>query len=120
MELTRENLPVYASRFYTNSKCVGLEEYMEDLLKYRLVQKLSKKIGLGKSENIRLLCNHVVCFTNNFEIEAAKKILMFEAETVEKEVIKTILNYLGFLDRNEMSHISFNLYAARALKDMDV
>ena len=119
MELSRENLPVYASRFYTNSLCVGLDEYMEDLSRYRLVQKLSKKIGLGRSENIRLLCNHVVCFTNNFQVDAAKKILMFEAEPVEKEVIKTILNYLGFLEVDEMKNIAFNLNAAKALKEMD-
>ena len=119
MELTDSNLPVYASKFYTNLNCVDLEEYLEDLNRYKLIQRLSKKIGLGKSESIRLLCNHVVCFTNNFEVEAAKRILMFGAEDIEREVIKTVLNYLGFLEIDEMKEIQFNLITAKALKEMD-
>ena len=119
MELTESNLPVYASKFYTNSCCTDLDEYLDDLNRYKLAQKLAKKIGLGKSENIRLLCNHVVCFTNNFEIQSAKRILMFNASSVEREVLKTVLNYFGFLEVGEMGDIHFNLNAAKALKEMD-
>ena len=119
MELTESNLPVYASKFYANTNCADLEEYLDDLNRYKLVQKLAKKIGLKKSDNIRLLCNHIVCFTNNFEIQGAKKVLMFGAERVEQEVIKTVLNYFGFLEVGEMRDIAFNLNAAKALKEMD-
>ena len=34
---------------------------------------MAKKFSERTSSNIRLFCNHVILFTNNFEIEAAKK-----------------------------------------------
>ena len=119
MELTESNLPVYASRFYTNTTCSSMEEYLEDFSRLRMAHKLVRKIGAGKSENIRLLCNHVVCFVNNFEVEASKRLLMFGIEEHEKEIVKTILNYLGFLGVDEMKEIKFHLQTAKALKEMD-
>lgn len=119
MELSKQNLPVYASRFYTNENCESVEEFEDDLKSYRLAQKLASRISNGKSDNIRLLCNHVMCFTNNFELQAAKKILMFEAREEEKKVLKTVLNYFGFLAVGEMPEIAFSLEAAKALKEMD-
>lgn len=119
MELTEENLKVFALKFYSNTNCADLEEYLSDLNRYKLSQKLARKIGLGKSENIRLLCNHVMCFTNNFDIEFAKRVLMFGANQIEKEVLKTVLNYLGFLNIEEMKDIRFSIITAKALKEMD-
>lgn len=119
MDLTKQNLPVYASRFYTNENCESVEEFEDDLNKYKLSIKLARKILSGKSDNIRLLCNHVMCFTNNFELQAAKKILMLEATKEEKMVLKTVLNYFGFLTTEEMLEIPFSTIAAKALQEMD-
>lgn len=120
MDITENNLPVFASRFYTNTNCADYEEYLKDLRYYKLARKLAKKIGKGRTSSVRLLCNHVTCFTNNFEIEAAKKILLFGASTTEQEVLKTVLNYLGFLEKDELPEVKFSLEAAKALKEMDV
>ena len=96
-----------------------MEEFYEDLRQNDLAKKLAKKISKNKSANIRLLCNHIQCFTNNFDLYGAKKILMFEIEENQKKIIKTVLNYFGFIEVYEMKDTPFCLETAKLLKDMD-
>ena len=49
----------------------------------------------------------------------SKKILMYGITEKEKMVMKTVLNYFGFLVPNEMPDIRFDLYTAKILKEMD-
>jgi hypothetical protein len=119
MELTKDNIVLFAAKYYTNENCSSMEEFEEDLHQSVLSKKLARKIISKSSVNIRLLCNHVQCFTNNFELQAAKKILMFEAKENEKKVIKTVLNYFGFIQVGEMNDTPFCLETAKMLKEMD-
>ncbi len=119
MELTKENLTVFAAKYYTNEGCSSVEEFEEDLNQSSLAKKMARKIGTGSSTNIRLLCNHVQCFTNNFEIQAAKKILLLELNEKEKKILKTVLNYFGFIRVDEMVDIPYCISTAKLLKDMD-
>lgn len=119
MELTESNLEIYAAKYYRSESCLSREEFVEDLNRHKLAKKLTKKFAAEKSENIRLLCNHVLCFTNSFDLPAAKNILMFGISEKEKMVMKTVLNYFGFLLPNEMPNIKFDLYTAKVLKEMD-
>ena len=52
-------------------------------------------------------------------MKAAKNILMYGLNEKEKAVMKTVLNYFGFLVFNEMPTIKFDLYTAKYLKEMD-
>tara|TARA_R100001509_G_C4799367_1_gene192533 strand:- start:238 stop:621 length:384 start_codon:yes stop_codon:yes gene_type:complete len=119
MDLNDKNLEVFAAKHYRSESCLSKEEFLEDLSRHKLAKKLVKKFAARRSENIRLLCNHVLCFTNSFELSAAKKILMFGLNEKEKEVMKTVLNYFGFLVPSEMPNIKFDLYTAKILKEMD-
>ena len=119
MDLNDSNLEIYAAKYYRSESCLSKEEFLEDLNRHKLIKKLTKKFAAEKSDNIRLLCNHTLCFTNSFELPAAKNILMYGISEKEKEVLKTVLNYFGFLLLNEMPNIKFDLYTAKALKEMD-
>lgn len=119
MILTKDNIHVYGAKYYLNESCLSIEEFEEDLSKYKRVHQMVRKMSLGKKTNIRLLCNHVLSFTNNFETKAAKEILFFELHADEKSVLKTVLNYLGFLVPNEVADVRFHLETAKALKEMD-
>lgn len=119
MDINDSNLEIYAAKYYRSESCLSKEEFLEDLNRHKLAKKLTKKFAAEKSENIRLLCNHVLCFTNSFDLPAAKEILMYGISEKEKMVMKTVLNYFGFLIPNEMSNIKFDLYTAKILKEMD-
>ena len=119
MDLNESNLEIYAAKYYRSVSCLSKEEFLEDLNRHKLAKKLTKKFAAEKSENIRLLCNHILVFTNSFELSAAKNILMYGITEKEKCVMKTVLNYFGYLLPNEMSNIKFDLYTAKNLKEMD-
>ena len=119
MELNESNLEIYAAKHYRSESCLSREEFLEDYNRHKLAKKLTKKFEAERSENIRLLCNHILCFTNSFELSAAKNILMFGITEKEKSVMKTVLNYFGFLIPNEMPLVKFDLYTAKVLKEMD-
>jgi hypothetical protein len=44
---------------------------------------------------------------------------MFDTKENEKKVIKTVLNYFGFIQVGEMNDTPFCLETAKMLKDMD-
>ena len=119
MQLTRENFVIIAAQNYTNPSCTTEEEFHEDLSLHNSVKKLAKRISKGNSKNLRLLTNHVICFTNSFEIEFAKEALLLGTDPREAGVIKSILVYLGFLARHEYQVEELDLEAVRLLKDMD-
>ena len=119
MELNDNNIEIYAAKYYRSELCLSKEEFLDDFGKHKLAKKLIKKFANEKSDNIRLLCNHILCFTNNFELKAAKNILMYGLSEKEQSVMKTVLNYFGFLVYNEMPNIKYDLYTAKYLKEMD-
>lgn len=119
MELNSSTLEYFAAKNYKNPFCHSKEEFIEDLNRFKLAKKLAKKINTDKTRNIRLLVNHIICFTNNFELQAAKRILFYFATEDEKKVFKTVLTYLSLMSTQEQNEISHCLQTAKLLKDMD-
>lgn len=119
MKVTSDNLEVLAAKAYMNMSCLSTEEFLEDLSSYKLIRKLAKKISKGNSKNLRLLTNHVICFTNNFEINFAKQVLFLDCDEHESKVIRAVLLYLGFLTKTEYTAALLDYNTIRLLKDMD-
>ena len=119
MKLTSENLEVLAARFYLNESCLSKEEFLEDLNQFKTIKRLARKISKGNSKNLRLLTNHIICFTNNFEPSFAKTVLFFESSETEQKVIKAVLLYLGFLNKNEYTASLLDFDTIKMLKEMD-
>lgn len=119
MKVNSENLEVLAAKAYMNASCLTTEEFLEDLFQYKMIKKLAKKISRGNSKNLRLLTNHIICFTNNFELNFSKEVLFMESDEEESKVIRAVLLYLGFLKKNEYTTALLDYNTVRLLKDMD-
>ena len=119
MTVTSENLEVLAAKAYTNVNCLSTEEFLEDLSMHKIIKKLAKKISKGSSKNLRLLTNHIICFTNTFEINFSKEVLMLDADDKERKVIRAILLYLGFLKKSEYTAALLDYETVKLLKEMD-
>lgn len=119
MDLNKNNIEIYAAKAYTNKFCQSKDEFFSDLARLKLTCKLAKKVNNDKSQNMRLLLNHVICFTNNFELEAAKKMFYLQASDAEKQVIKSVLTYLNLLGKEEWPNVSHSLPTAKLLKELD-
>jgi len=119
MKITSDNLVVAAARSYTNESCLSTEEFLEDLSLHLIIKRLARKISKGSSKNLRLLTNHIICFTNNFEIQFAKQVLIFDAGKKEERVINAVLLYLGFLAKHEYTVNNLDYETLTLLKEMD-
>lgn len=119
MMFSKDNLEVIAAKWYVNVNCVSTEEFLEDLGKYKVIKKLARKISKNNSKNLRLLTNHIICFTNNFDIKFVKALLLNECEETEKKVIRAVLLYLGFLQKTEYTNALLDYDTIILLKEMD-
>lgn len=119
MKLSKDNLEVLAAKWYTNTRCLSTEEFLEDLNLYKVIKKLARKISKNNSKNLRLLTNHIICFTNNFDIKFAKDLLLFDCNESEKKVIRSVLLYLGFLTKSEYTSVLLDYETVMLLKEMD-
>lgn len=119
MKITSENLEVLAAKAYTNVSCLSTEEFLDDLSKHKIIKKLARKISRGNSKNLRLLTNHIICFTNNFELRFSKSLLLDSTDSKESRVIRTVFLYLGFLDKHEYSTVLLDYDTVTLLKEMD-
>ena len=97
--------------------CEGTKEFLEDLAKAQLAKKLIKKFTAGQEINLRLLLNHIIMFTNVFEMPAAKALLMHTCVDYQSSV-KTMLLYLNYLGPGEFRGIKHDLAMAKALKEL--
>lgn len=119
MKITSDNLEVVAAKYYNNLSCLSTEEFLEDLAKHKIIKKLAKKISAGNSRNLRLLTNHIICFTNNFELKFAKQVLLMDCSTLQQKVIRAVLLYLGYLDTHEYTATLLDYETVKLLKEMD-
>ena len=119
MKITSDNIEVVAAKYYNNTSCLSTEEFHNDLSKHKIIKKLAKKISIGNSKNLRLLTNHIICFTNNFEIKFAKEILLQDCNDTQKKVIRAVLLYLGYLNKHEYTLALLDYDTIKLLKEMD-
>ena len=112
-------MEVLAAKAYTNTSCLSTDEFLEDFLMHKVIKKLARKISVGNSKNLRLLTNHIICFTNNFEVNFSKECLLFETDEKEKRVIRAVLLYLGFLKKTEYTTALLDYNTIKLLKEMD-
>jgi len=103
---------------YTNATISTQEEFEEDFAKFMMAKKLATRIYLGKTDSIRLLCNHIICITNVFDVTTVKHIFK-DLCTAEISSIKTVMTYLNFLDTKEWADVKHCLRTAELLKEMD-
>ena len=82
MKLTEENLYLYAAKHYYNPKYIDMEEFQEDLKRFKYVKRLLNRYLENGKLSERLILNHLIVIFNVFGIEAALNIL--ELKLLEK------------------------------------
>lgn len=80
--LTEENLYLYAAKHYYNPKYIDMEEFQEDLKRFKYVKRLLNRYLESGKLSERLILNHLIVIFNVFGIEASLNIL--ELKLLEK------------------------------------
>jgi len=96
-ELTEENFLMYALKNYDNPGCRGMEEFLDDLKKFKYIKRLLRKADVSRDMRERLILNHIIVLGNLFGIEATTRMLFFKIEKDYWSQLKTFLVFLNYM-----------------------
>lgn len=96
-ELTEDNFLLYAIKNYDNANCKGMDEFLDDIKRFKYLKRLLRKYIAGKGLKERLILNHIIVIYNLFGVEAATKMLFFKIDKKFWSQLKTFLVFLNFM-----------------------
>lgn len=95
--LTKRTFFAYAIHSYNNPSCGGVEEFKEDLLRIKYINRLIKKYLSSGELKPRLLLNHLIGLANVFQPEAVARMLFYRIDESGWSALKTCLEYLSLM-----------------------
>jgi len=115
-ELNEETFMLYAIKNYYNPKCIDVEEFYEDLNRFKYVKRLvNRYLDSGKLSE-RLILNHLIVIFNAFDIEASLKLLEYKLDDRHWCVIKPFLVFLRHIKNDQYTGISMDEKVVEALR----
>ena len=107
-ELTNKNFKLFASHYYNNPECTDVQEFEEDLSRFKYLKRLLKRYEVDEDLQERLILNHLIVIYNVFGIEAANKMIWFKIDPNHWHYIKPFLVFLHYLPENEKVEIAMD------------
>ena len=102
-ELTEENLFLYAAKAYYKPQFSDIEEFYEDLKRFKYIKRLVNRYLDHDELSERLIINHLIVVFNSFGIEPAVNILKLKLDDRHWPVIKPFLIYLKYIKDDQIT-----------------
>tara|TARA_Y100001978_G_C23618219_1_gene397079 strand:- start:163 stop:531 length:369 start_codon:yes stop_codon:yes gene_type:complete len=115
-ELTNKNFQFYASKYYDNKQCTSIEEFKDDMQRFKYLKRLFKRYSTAGDLQERLILNHLIIIRNVFGIDAAIKMLFFKVEEQHWPALKTFLVYLNYLREDLYVDVPLDVNIVRVLR----
>ena len=117
-ELTEENFDLFAAKHYNNPQCVDIEEFHEDLARFKYLKRLLRKYTQTGEIQERLVLNHLIIIYNVFGIPAANRMVFYRIEPELWPALKTFLIYLNYLPETERVEVALDMAIANILRKL--
>ena len=105
-ELTEKNLFLYAAKHYKNPKFSDIDDFYEDLKRFKYIKRLLNRYIESDELSERLILNHLIVVFNMFGIEAALEILNLKLEDKHWPVMKPFLVFLKYITNDQYTGIT--------------
>ena len=115
-ELTEDNLFLYAAKHYYNPQFSDIEEFYEDLKRFKYIKRLVNRYLETDELADRLILNHLIVVFNVFGIEAVLNILELKLDEKHWPVIKPFLLFLKFIEGNQYVGIEMDQKVIKELR----
>ena len=116
IELSEENLVIYAAKHYYNPKYIDAEEFFEDLQRFKYIKRLLNRYEETGKLSERLILNHLITVFNVFGIEPALKILELKLEKHHWGMIKPFLIFLRYIRNDQYTNIAMDPIVVEVLR----
>ncbi len=115
-ELTEKNLILFAAQNYRKPNFTDIEEFYQDLKRFKYVKRLvNRYLDHGELAE-RLILNHIIIICNSFSILSALKIFELKLEDKHWPVIKTFLIYLKYIKNEQYTGIKMDQTVVNTLR----
>jgi len=115
-ELNDDNWMMYASKYYKNVQCTSVEEFYDDLQRFKYLKRLFKRYLNNDDLQERLILNHIIVLNNVFGIEEANRMLFYKIDKDQWPILKTFLVYLNFLSEDAYVEIPLDQNIIKVLR----
>ena len=117
-ELTSKNFKLYAAQQYNNPECTDVEEFKQDLSRFKYLKRLLTRYEEHGELQERLILNHIIVLYNVFGIEACNKMIWYKIEERQYQYIKPFLVYLHYLPEDEKVEVVMDPKIVEVLREL--
>ena len=107
-ELNEKNYLMFAIKHYDNPQSVTVDDFMEDMKKFKYLKRLLKRYLKTGVLRVNLILNHLIILFNVF-CEGTIPLLMYKLGEEYYSIIKTFLFYLNRIDPQNTTGIFANI-----------
>ena len=115
-DVNNYNFDLYASKYYDNPCCLDVQDFYDDLAKFKYIVRLLRKYRDTGVIQERLLLNHIISIYNVFDMYAANRMMFYRIEPSLWPQLKTFLVYLNYVPENMYQDISIDVKIAKKLQ----
>ena len=116
--LNEDNFILYASHYYQNSQCTNIEEFYDDLNRFKYLKRLLKRYHESGDLQERLILNHLVVIYNVFGIPSGNKMVFYKIQREYWPTLKPFLVYLDYLPESELVDIPLDEKVVEKLRKL--
>jgi len=114
--LNEKNLLLYAAKHYYNPRYSDVDEFYEDLKRFKYIKRLVNRYLDDKALSERLILNHLIVIFNAFGIEPSLNMLQVKLEDRHWPVIKPFLVFLKYITNEELIGVAMDEKVVEALR----
>ena len=116
-ELNDDNWMMYASKYYKNVQCTSVEEFYDDLNRFKYVKRLVNRHQRGGDLGEKLLMNHITIILNVFGHEAGLRMLEYKVGIENFDVIKPFLVYMKAITADQYTEVNMDESVVNRLRN---
>ena len=117
-ELTSKNFKLFAAQHYNNPECTDVEEFKQDLSRFKYLKRLLTRYEEHGELQERLTLNHIIVLYNVFGLKACNKMIWYKIEEQQYQYIKPFLVYLHYLPEDEKVEVVMDPNIVEVLREL--
>ena len=114
--LNEKNLLLYAAKHYYNPRFSDIEEFHEDLKRFKYIKRLVNRYLDNGVLTERLILNHLIVIFNVFGIEPSLQMLEVKLDEKHWPVIKPFLIFLKYITNDQLTGITMDEKVVEVLR----
>ena len=118
IQLTEDNIPLYAAKHYYNPLGADHDEFIEDLKRFKYIKLLVNRYTESGYLADRLILNHLIVIHNVFGVRPGVEMLKMKLTDSQMCIIKPFLLFLNYIENLELTNISMDETVVQRLRNI--